>query len=110
MKRIIAAAAIAAILAIATACGGDSEDRGEENLHPVLEDHTHTQVQEWREYVTMWGDVSRHDLSDRINALHEMGYEIEHTTRNRYGNYLLIFRKIPHPEGSVLPNSTPPTN
>lgn len=110
MKRIITAAAIAAILTIATACGGDGEDAPQETLHPVLGEHTYTQVQEAREYVTLWGDVSRHDLSDRVNALYEMGYEIEHTTRSKSDNFVLIFRKIPRPEESVPPTGTTPTN
>ena len=106
MKRIIAAAALAVILATTAACGGDSEDAPPENLHPVLQEHTYTQVQEGREYVTLWGDVSRHALSDRINALYHTGYEIRHTTRNRHGNYLLIFRKVANPEESSYPSTT----
>ena len=106
MKRTIAATALVAILATATACGGDGEDAGEENLHPVLGEHTYTQVQEGRECVTLWGDVSRHALSDRINAL----YEIQHITRDRHGNFLPIFRKIPRPEESASPVGTTPAN
>ena len=106
MKRIIAAAALAVILATAAACGGDGEGARQENLHPVLQEHTYTQIQEGREYVTLWGDVSNRHLSDRINAL----YEIEHTTRDRHGNFLLIFRKIPHPEESVSPTGTTAAN
>ena len=83
MKRIIAAATIAVILATITACGGDGEDAPQENLHPVLPNHIYLQIQEDREYLTLWEDFSNVNLSDRMNALHEMGYEIEHTTRDR---------------------------
>ncbi len=110
MKRIITATAIAAILAIATACGGDGEDAPKENLHPVLPHHIYLQIQEDREYVTMTSeDISPH-LSDRINAIHDEGYEIRHATSDEWGYVLLIFRKIPHLEESVLPNGTPPAN
>ena len=110
MKRIITAAAIAAILAIAAACGGEDGNGGEGRLHPILHDVTYLQIQEGREYVTMTiRHISRY-LSDRINAIHEEGYEIRHTTSDERGYVLLIFRKIPHPEGSVSPNDTTPTN
>ena len=110
MKRIITAAAIAVILAIAIACGGDSQDAPQENLHPVLPHHIYLQIQEDREYVTMTSDDNSSHLSDRINAIHEEGYEIRHATSDEWGHVLLIFRKIPHPEGSVSPNGTPPAN
>ena len=73
MKRIIAAAALAVILATTAACGGDGGNGGEERLHPVIPNHIYLQIQEGREYVTLWGDVSRHALSDRINALYTDG-------------------------------------
>ena len=87
MKRIITAAALAAILAIATACGGDDGNGGQENLHPVLPNHIYLQIQEGREYVSC-GRTSPQSaaLSDRINALHQGGYEIEHTTSDSFGN------------------------
>ena len=110
MKRIITAAAIAAILAIAAACGGDGEDAPQKNLHPVLHDVTYQQIQKGREYILLWDPASSIELSDRINALHDMGYEIEHTTRNTYGRFVLIFRKIPRAEESVPPTSTTPAN
>ena len=110
MKRIITAAALAAILAIATACGGDDGNGGEENLHPVLPNHIYLQIQEGREYILLWEDFSKVNPSDRIKALHQGGYEIEHTTRNSFGRFILIFRKIPRPEESVLPNGTTPAN
>ena len=110
MKRIIAAAALAALLATAAACGGDGGDAGEQRLHPVLRDATYLQIQEGREYVTMTSsDGSRH-LSDRINAIHQGGYEIEHATSDELGNVLLVFRKIAHPEESPSPTGTMPTN
>ncbi len=110
MRRIIATAALAAILATTAACGGNGEDAPQDRVHPVPREHAYTQVQEGREYVTLWGDITRHDLSDRINALYEMGYEIEHTTRSRYGNFVLIFRKIPRAEESAPPAGTTPSN
>ena len=110
MKRIITAAAMAVILAIATACGGDDGNGGQERLHPVLHDVTYQQIEEGQEYILLWDPASSIELSDRINALHEMGYEIEHTTRNTYGRFILIFRKIPHPEESVDPAGTTPAN
>ena len=110
MKRIIAAAAIAAILATLVACGGDSDEAPQENLHPVLPNHIYLQIQEDREYILLWEDFSKGNPSDRINALHQGGYEIEHTTRNSFGRFILVFRKIPRPKESVLPNGTTPTN
>ena len=66
MKRIIAATALAVILAIATACGGDDGNGGEERLHPILHDVTYLQIQEGREYVTMTSSDTNRHLSDRI--------------------------------------------
>ena len=110
MKRIITAAAIAAIITIATACGGDDGNGGEGRLHPILHDVTYLQIQEGREYVTMTSlHISRH-LSDRINAIHEQGYEIRHATSDERGYVLLIFRKIPRPVESASPTGTTPTN
>ena len=77
IRKMIFTAALAAILAITiVACGGDDGEGGEERLHPVLHDATYIQIQEGREYVTMRSlDESRH-LSDRINAIHQGGYEL----------------------------------
>ena len=110
MKRTIAAATLVAILATATACGGDGEDAPQENLHPVLPNHTYIQIQEDREYVTMTSDDTSRYLSDRINAIHEEGYEIRHATSDEWGYVLLIFRKIPHPEQSEPPVGTTAAN
>ena len=110
MKRIITAAALAVIFATIAACGGDGQDAPQENLHPVLSNHIYLQIQEDREYILLWEDFSKVNPSDRINALHQGGYEIEHTTRNSFGRFILIFRKIPHPEESVPPNGTTVTN
>ena len=109
MKRIIAAA-LAVILATAVACGGDSEDAPPENLHPVLSEHTYIQIQEGREYVTMTSDDISRYLSDRINAIHEEGYEIRHATSDEWGYVLLILRKIPRPEQSEPPVGTTSAN
>ena len=78
--------------------GGEGGNGGEERLHPVLPNHIYHQIQEDREYLTLWGNLTNVNLSDRMNALYEMGYEIEHTTRDRYDNFVLIFRKIGDPE------------
>ena len=110
MKRIIAAAALAVILATTAACGGDSEDAPQENLHPVLPNHTYLQIQEEWEYIILWETFANRHLSERVNALHQGGYEIEHTTRDRFGNYLLIFRKIASPEESSSSPSTTAAN
>ena len=98
MRRIIATAALAALLATAAACGGDGEEARKENLHPVLPNHIYFQIQEEREYVTMTSEDTSRYLSDRINAIHEEGYEIRHATSDEWGKVLLVFRKIPHPE------------
>ena len=111
MKRIItAAAAMAAILAIATACGGDDGNGGQERLHPVLHDVTYQQIEEGREYVTLTSSDTSPHLSDRINAIHEQGYEIRHATSDESGYVLLIFRKIPHLEELVPPAGTTAAN
>ena len=106
----IAAATLAAILVTATACGGDGGNGGEERLHPVIPNHIYLQIQEDREYLTLWEDFSNRHLSDRINAIHEEGYEIQHTTRDRFDKFILIFRKIPRPEESASPVGTTPAN
>ena len=110
MRRVIAAAALAALLATAAACGGDSEDRRPERLHSVPHDVTYQQAQEGQEYILLWGDLSNRHLSDKINALQQMGYEIRHTTRDRSDNLVLIFRNIGDPEESVSLTGTTPTN
>ena len=93
MRRIIAAAALTALLATPAACGGDGEEEPKENLHPVLPNYIYLQIQEEREYVTMTSEDTSRYLSDRINAIHEEGYEIRHATSDRWGDVLLIFRK-----------------
>ena len=108
MRRIIATAALAAILAILAACGGNGGDGGEERLHPVLSDATYLQIQEGREYVTMISYQTRRDLSDKINAIHQSGYEIEHATSDEDGTVLLVFRKIPSEEESQPPPARNP--
>ena len=111
MKKIIFTAALAAILAITTAaCGGQDGDVGEDKLHPVLRDATYLQIQEVREYVTMTSSDGSRYLSDRINAIHQGGYEIEHATSDELGNVLLVFRKIAHPEESPSPTGTTAVN
>ena len=111
MRRVIFTAALAAILAATlVACGGEGGNGGEERLHPVLPNHIYLQIQEDREYLTLCGDLFNVNLSDRINALYEMGYEIEHTTRDRHDNFVLIFRKIASPEESSSSPSTTAAN
>ena len=110
MRKMIFTAALAAILAITTACGGDDGEGGEERLHPVLHDATYIEIQERREYVTLRSfDTNRH-LSDRINAIHQGGYELQHTTRDRFGRPIFVFRKIADPEGSPAPAGREATN
>ena len=46
---------------------------------------------------------NRH-LSDGINAVHQGGYELQHTSSDRLGYVLFVFRKIADPEES--PSST----
>ena len=53
---------------------------------------------------------TRRDLSDRINAIHQGGYEIEHATSDEDGNVLIVFRKIPRAEESAPPAGTTPSN
>ena len=111
MRKMIFTAALAAILAITvTACGGDDGEGAEEKLHPVLHDATYLQIQEGREYVTMTSsDESRH-LSDRINAVHQGGYELHHMTSDEWGNVLMVFRKIADPEESPSPTGRAAAN
>ena len=54
-------------------------------------------------------DTSPHQ-SDRINAIHQMGYEIRHTSSDETGYVLLVFRKIADPEESPSSTGTTPTN
>ena len=68
------------------------------------------QIQEDREYVTMTSSDTSRYLSDRINAIHEEGYEIRHATSDEWGYVLLIFRKIPRPEQSEPPVGTTAAN
>ena len=68
MRTVLFTAALAALLATAAACGGDSEDARQERLHPVLHDVTYQQAQEGQEYILLWGDFSNLHLSNRINA------------------------------------------
>ena len=110
MRRVILTAALVAILITLAACGGHSEDAPQENLHPVLHDVTYQQIEEGREYVTFTSSDTSPHLSDKINAIHQEGYEVRHATSDDFGNVLLVFRKIPHPEESALPNGTTPTN
>ena len=77
-----------------------AEKHHKENLHPVLPNHIYLQIQEDREYILLWEGFSNVNLSDTINTLHQGGHEIEHTTRNSFGRFFLIFRKIPRPEES----------
>ena len=49
-------------------------------------------------------------LSYRINAIHQMGYEIRHTSSDERGYILLVFRKIADPEESPSLTGTTPTN
>ena len=111
MRKMIFTTALAAILAITiAACGGDAGEGGEARLHPVLRDSTQLQIQEGREYVTMTSsDTSRH-LSDRINAVHQGGYELQHTSSDEWGNVLLVFRKIADREEPESPTGTTPEN
>ena len=63
-----------------------------------LGEHTYTQILEGREYVTMTSSDTSRDLSDRINAIHQGGYELQHISSDEFGNVLLVFREIAHPE------------
>ena len=97
MWKMIFTAALAALLATAAACGGNGGDSGYERLHPAVSDATYLQIQEGREYVTMTSSDTSRYLSDRINAIHQAGYQIEHATSDEFGYVLLVFRKIPRP-------------
>ena len=102
MRKMIFTAALAAILAITiAACGGDDgEGAEEERLHPVLWDAIYLQIQEGQEYITMWSPEQNRHLSDRINAIHQGDYELQHMTSDEWGDVLMVFRKIAHPEES----------
>ena len=111
MRRMIFTATLAAILAATVAaCGGDSGKTPQENFHPVLPNHIYLQIQEEWEYIILWETFANRHLSERVNALHQGGYEIEPTTRDRFDNYLLIFRKIASPEESSSSPSTTAAN
>ena len=106
MRRTIFAAALAVILATTlAACGG------EEIPHPVLRDETYLQIQEGREYVAIRAsDEDPKDLSERTNAIYQMGYEIQHMTSDQLGAVLIVFRKIAQPEESPSPAGTTAPN
>ena len=111
MRRMIFTAALAAILATTVAaCGGDGGEGGEERLHPVLRDPTYLQIQEGREYVTMTSSDQNRPLSDRINAIHQGGYEFRHTTSDRLGYVLFVFRRITDPEEPASATGTTPAS
>ena len=50
------------------------------------------------------------NLSDRINAIHQGGYELQHMTSDERGNVTMVFRKMADPEESASPTATPPAN
>ena len=109
MRKAIFTATLAAILATTiAACGGEDGEGGEERLHPVLHDATYLQIQEGREYVTMTSSDTSGYLSDRINAIHQGGYELHHMTSDEWGNVLMVFRKIANPEESPSSTGTTP--
>ena len=111
MRKMIFTAALAAILAITlAACGGDDGDAGEQRLHPVLNDATYLEIREGREYVIFTYYQTRGDLSDRINAIHQGGYELQHTTRDTFGHPIFVFRKIADREGPASQTTTTPSN
>ena len=111
MRKMIFTAAMAAILAITiVACGGNDGQGGEERLHPVLHHTTYSQIQEGREYVTFTFYQHHGYLADSINAVHQEGYELQHTTRNRFGRPIFVFRKIADPEEPSSPTGTTPAN
>lgn len=111
MRKMILTAALAAILAATiAACGGDDGEGGEERLHPVLHDATYIQIQERREYVTLRSFDNNRHLSDRINAIHQGGYELQHTTRDRLGYPIFVFRKIAEPEGPASTTGRTPAS
>ena len=111
MRKMIFTAALAAILAITiAACGGDDGEGAEERLHPVLWDAIYLQIQEGQEYITIWSPEQNRHLSDRINAIHQGGYELQHMTSNAWGDVLIVFRKIADPEEPPSPASREATN
>ena len=111
MRKMIFTAALAAIMAITiAACGGDDGEGAEERLHPVLWDAIYLQIQEGQEYITMWSPEQNRHLSDRINAIHQGGYELQHTTRDTFGHPIFVFRKIADPEGPASTTGTAPAN
>ena len=114
MRKMIFTAALAAILAITIAsgaCGGDDGEGAEERLHPVLWGHAiYLQIQEGQEYITIWSPEQNHHLSDRINAIHQGGYELQHMTSDAWGDVLIVFRKIADPEEPPSPASGEATN
>ena len=104
MRKMKFTAALAAILAITiAACGGDDGEGAEERLHPVLHDATYIEIQEGQEYITIWSPDGNRHLSDRINAIHQGGYELQHMTSDAWGDVLMVFRKIADPEESPAP-------
>ena len=111
MRRMIFTADLAAILAITiVACGGDDGESGQERLHPVLHHTTYSQIQEGREYVTITSYQYRGNLSDKINAVHQEGYELQHVSSDEDGRALFVFRKIADPEESPSPTGATPSN
>ena len=58
----------------------------------------------------MWSPEQNRHLSDRINAIHQGGYEIQHMTSDAWGDVLIVFRKIAGPEEPESPTGTPPAN
>ena len=68
------------------------------------------QIQEGREYVTMTSSDESRYLSDRINAIHQGGYELQHMTSDELGHVLMVFRKTADPEESSFPTGTTPAN
>ena len=88
----------------------DLQEGGEERLHPVLWDATYIQIQEEREYVTITAYRTNRDLSDRINAIHQEGYELQHITSDEDGYLILAFRKITDHEEPASPTSMEATN
>ena len=111
MKKTLFIAALAAILAITiAACGGDDGDGGEETLHPVLHDATYLQIQEGREYVTFMAYQYRGNLSDKINAVHQEGYELQHVSSDEDTHALFVSRKIADREEPASTTGTTPAN
>ena len=69
-----------------------------------------SRLQEGREYVTMTSSDENRHLSDRINAIHQGGYELQHTSSDERGYVLLVFRKIANQEESASPTGTAAVN